>query len=288
MDATHPYFSAPILARLCHPEGWRIVSSHCPPDVTPIEHPAHQRWLVEHSHSHAHLELLFFLDGAGCHSHQGLVYPCAPGLVFFFDSFEGHDQNCPPAAPDADHLWVAITREHAIARQVAVRNGKVAFAERSLLLARSDPRVSSAFMLLDLVASPPLVRRLKIVTALAALLTGIIETGYAASDEEDPRHLQQRIVATVQQHIRDTAGRGATLDHLARLAGFSKFHFLRIFKAHTGKSVHQYINECRRARVRQLLRDGASKKAISHALGFSCPAAFSRWHRQACTQPDTW
>ncbi len=288
MQAEHPIFSAPMLALLTRPERWRIVSGYCPPDVAPVAHTAHQAWLTEHTHRHAHLEVLFFLSGEGMHGHAGQVYPCAPGTALFFDAFEEHDQNCPPFAPDADHLWVAITREHAIARTVAVRDGRVLCSDRSRLLARGDVRVGSAFMLFDLPTAPPAVRRLRLVTALAALVTGIVEDGFAESDREDPALFQARIIATVQQHIRDTVGRGATLDHLARLAGYSKYHFLRIFTAHTGVSVHAFIDDCRRERVRQRLAEGASKKAVAHELGFSCPAAFSRWQRTAGRDPDAW
>ncbi|HOF89516.1 MAG TPA: AraC family transcriptional regulator [Armatimonadota bacterium] len=283
METAHPLFTNAMLARLRHPEGWRIISTHGPPDVAPVAHPAHRRWMAAHSHRHANLEVLFFLDGAGWHGHRGNVYPCAPGTVLLFDAFEEHDRNCPPSAPDADHLWVALTREHAIARRVAVRAGRLTFAERSLLLARDDPRVSGAFLLRNLAETPPLTRRLRIISALATLLAGVIEAGGREDDPEDPRLFRQRMIATVQQHIRDTAGRGATLDHLARLAGYSKYHFLRLFSAQTGTTVHQYIDDCRRARARQRLGEGASKKAIARELGFSCPAAYSRWARNAFT-----
>ncbi len=287
METRHPLFTDAMLSRLRHPEGWRIISSHYQPDVAPVEHIAHQRWMAAHTHNHANLEVLVFLDGSGWHGHQGKVYPCTAGTILFFDAFEEHDQNCPLSAPDADHLWVALTREHAIARRIAVRNGRLSFAERSILLVRDDPCISGAFLLRGLATTPPLTRRLRVVGALSALLAGIIEAGYRADDVENPRHCQERFIATVQQHIRDTAGRGATLDHLARLAGYSKYHFLRLFTAHTGQTVHQFIDDCRRARACQLLGEGASKKAIAHELGFSCPAAYSRWARKALKDNDS-
>lgn len=288
MQSDHPLFTPVMLERLCRPEEWRIISGHCPPDVAPVEHRAHQDWLVDHAHRHAHLEVLFFLSGSGLHGHCGQVYPCVPGTALFFDAFEEHDQNCPPFGPDADHLWVAITREHAIARRIELRGGKLAFHERSRLLTRGDSRVGSAFILFDMAAAPAVVRRLRLVTAMAALFTAIIEDGLVSDVTDDAGDFQRRIVATVQQHIRDTAGRGATLDHLARLAGYSKFHFLRIFKAHAGVSVHAYIDDCRRAHVRQRLREGASKKIIAHELGFSSSAAFSRWQRATGKETGVW
>ena len=72
-------------------------------------------------------------------------------------------------------------------------------------------------------------------------------------------------------------GRGVTLDMLARISGYSKFHFLRLFQRCTGQTVHTYIDHCRRQRVEAMLQQGCAKKEIAAALGFSCPAAFSRW-----------
>jgi AraC-like DNA-binding protein len=66
---------------------------------------------------------------------------------------------------------------------------------------------------------------------------------------------------------------------LAEMSGYSKFHFLRIFRTHTGMYLHDYINFCRLERVARMQKNGCYKKEIASALGFSSLSAFSRWHK---------
>jgi AraC-like DNA-binding protein len=278
------YFNDTALARLCLPAQWQVVSRYCPGEVAPVEHAGHQRWMREHGHSHAHLELLCFLDGHGRHGYHRQVYLCQPGTMLLFEAFAEHDQNCPPDAPDADHLWVAITRDHLVARALTVRGGRIQFPPAwNVVFDRQEPRLHEAFDLIDLEKQqqlPAPFLRLRVISAIAAILSVLIAEGFHAARADAPGDAQRRIVATVCRHIQDTAGNGASLESLARLAGYSKYHFLRLFAAHTGQSVHAYIDACRRRVVREMLAAGSSKKAIASRLGFSCPASFSRWLRQ--------
>jgi len=62
------------------------------------------------------------------------------------------------------------------------------------------------------------------------------------------------------------------------MADYSKFHFLRLFRCHSGQTVQEYIDECLRQKVRRLLAQGRTHKSIGETLGFSNPASFSRWY----------
>jgi AraC-like DNA-binding protein len=88
------------------------------------------------------------------------------------------------------------------------------------------------------------------------------------------------VVRTVQRHIDAIHGREVTVQSVARLAGYSPYHFLRLFKRHAGCTVHEYVNRARRRRVGELLARGWSQKAIGADLGFSGPASFSRWWKR--------
>lgn len=263
-----------MLAILCHPERWRLIASQCPPDVPPVADAAHRIWMVKNTHRHAHQEVVLFLRGEGRYGFQGEVYPCAPGTALFLDAFEEHDLNYPPWAADGEHLWIAVTREHAIARLLSVRNGRAVQPDHwHYLLGQPAPA--------DVVAPhTAALRRFLVLSRVVALVAALVTEGYRDPADESLEMAQRRLMATICRHIADTAGKGANLDHLARLAGYSKFHFLRIFKQHTGQSVHAYIDACRVRSVTAMLHAGYSKKAIAAALGFSCPAAFSRWHRK--------
>jgi len=117
------------------------------------------------------------------------------------------------------------------------------------------------------------------------LITALIDLGYTeefGSNEE----FRDNIIKVVEQHIRQTSGCGVTLDGLARLSGYSKFHLERLFKEHTGYSVHKYINLCRTAKFRHMKAEGHSMKEISLALGFTCQSSFSRWLKSENLKAD--
>ncbi|MFA4945709.1 MAG: AraC family transcriptional regulator [Lentisphaeria bacterium] len=70
---------------------------------------------------------------------------------------------------------------------------------------------------------------------------------------------------------------GANLDELARRAGYSKFHFCRLFKRETGLPPWQYLTARKLDRAKELLLGTRrSIKEIAHELGFAHPDYFAR------------
>ncbi len=77
-------------------------------------------------------------------------------------------------------------------------------------------------------------------------------------------------VSRVTAHIGANLKARLSLEDLSQVAGISTFHFSRVFKTHTGLSVHQYIVECRLESARALLM--GTDKSISRIaleMGFS-------------------
>lgn len=75
-----------------------------------------------------------------------------------------------------------------------------------------------------------------------------------------------------------------TLDQLCELACFSKYHFHRMFTAHTGLSLKQYIRWLRLKRAAHQLMVDKDKPIIEIAIGagFESHEAFTRAFKQAC------
>jgi AraC-like DNA-binding protein len=124
-------------------------------------------------------------------------------------------------------------------------------------------------------------RKMKLKSLLSLLFLELIEQDLIGekSDYDSAEH-QMKIIQMIRQHIAETSGRGLTVDKLARIAGYSKFHFLRFFKKHTGQKIHECINAARLIKIEEMLKRGCLQKEISWELGFSCPSAFSNWYRQ--------
>ncbi|MBI4928964.1 MAG: AraC family transcriptional regulator [Anaerolineae bacterium] len=82
----------------------------------------------------------------------------------------------------------------------------------------------------------------------------------------------------VLDHIHANLDQTLTLDELAQVAGFSPFHFHRLFKSLVGETISEYILRSRleRAANSLLYMPEQSILSISVACGFSSPAVFSR------------
>jgi AraC-like DNA-binding protein len=270
----------PILSQ---PWSWKIISTLFRPDQPSIKVKEHWDWAKDHLHGHPHREVLFALKGSCYYCLEDKVYPCQPGTIFLFDTGDVHDNYYGPFTDKVEHLWFSLLEEHMFARVLKVKEGQVVGSRsmnwlirdveyRSLLNRRWNEAISRPEQAAAL-------RRYKLLAALMNVVYHVSEMGGKDGDLAGvPRH-QKQVVDTIKDHIRKTAGKGLTLDSLARIAGYSKYHFLRVFSKHTGQSVHDYINVCRLQRAKDLQKRGMIKKEIAEELGFSCLAAFSRWYK---------
>jgi len=72
-----------------------------------------------------------------------------------------------------------------------------------------------------------------------------------------------------------------SLQSLAQESGYSRVHFVRMFRAATGRSPHNYLLNLRIERARELLSNpGLSLTDIALACGFSSHSHFTRVFRQ--------
>jgi AraC-like DNA-binding protein len=75
---------------------------------------------------------------------------------------------------------------------------------------------------------------------------------------------------------RDWADPGLDLDAVAAHAGYSRYHFLRAFKAAYGETPRQYLTHRRIERAEEMLRTAnLSVTEICHLVGFSSVGTFS-------------
>ncbi|MDF1604804.1 AraC family transcriptional regulator [Nocardioides sp. YIM 152315] len=87
------------------------------------------------------------------------------------------------------------------------------------------------------------------------------------------------------RRVRDHVDRHYTepldLETLAGIAGLSKFHFQRLFKATYGRTPATYLTERRVERAQDLLRaTNLTVTEVCHAVGFSSLGSFSSRFRE--------
>ncbi len=87
----------------------------------------------------------------------------------------------------------------------------------------------------------------------------------------------------VMDHITQNLHRELDLKTLAAVAGFSAFHFHRVFRAMTGETLFQFIQRLRLEKAAGLLRlkSGPSITDIAFDCGFSGSAPFARAFRES-------
>lgn len=94
--------------------------------------------------------------------------------------------------------------------------------------------------------------------------------------------LAQHRMRRVVDYIRANLEGDIRLEDLAGIACLSRFHFVRAFKAATGKSPYRYVTDLRIERAKALLRLGQlSLLEIAVELNFSSQATFTRAFRKA-------
>ncbi|WNS45446.1 AraC family transcriptional regulator [Paenibacillus sp. MMS20-IR301] len=77
-----------------------------------------------------------------------------------------------------------------------------------------------------------------------------------------------------------------TLEAMARLAGYSSYHFLRLFRSIMGKTPNRYLSECRMARAKLLLAATELPVAqIALQSGFHQSSYFIKVFRQLESMP---
>jgi AraC family transcriptional regulator len=82
----------------------------------------------------------------------------------------------------------------------------------------------------------------------------------------------------VIDHMDRHYGSAIALEELARVSGFSLYHFHRLFTAILGEPVYSYLNRRRLERAAQFLRHHP-ERAVTHialSCGFTTPANFAR------------
>jgi AraC-like DNA-binding protein len=128
-------------------------------------------------------------------------------------------------------------------------------------------------------AQRPEVRTLQVRSGLLQLASALIDHG-DDPDDHPQEMIQRRVVRMLAQYIDETGGANLAPADVARMAGYSKSHFMRMFRSMTGKTVQQYIDEARLELTEEWEQRGHQQQEIAAHLGFATPASFCRWRKQ--------
>ncbi len=94
--------------------------------------------------------------------------------------------------------------------------------------------------------------------------------------EDEHSHLYYEKFAGLLKYIDTHYAEELSLDWAADYTGFSKYHFLRLFKEYTGMTYHDHLIHKRIQAAQKLLSTGESVTNISIRTGFNNLTSFSR------------
>lgn len=96
----------------------------------------------------------------------------------------------------------------------------------------------------------------------------------------DKKYLDEYIrrIHKVQDYLEEHIGQSLTIEELSEVAGFSKFHFSRIFQSILHEPLAHYVNRLRMERALFVLAHRMDKNMtdIAYELGFTDSSVFSR------------
>ena len=101
-----------------------------------------------------------------------------------------------------------------------------------------------------------------------------------AAPRREEQHFDPKIRRTLS-YINENLSRELSVDALAEQVYLSRYHFMRLFKAETGSTVHAYVRQKRLLYAARLIREGSPANQAAEAAGFADYSAFHRAFR-AC------
>jgi AraC-like DNA-binding protein len=182
------------------------------------------------------------------------------------------------------HLWLNLFEKDVVGRLLEIKGGKIKTTGKQIVLSGAPTArlMSATWDELTVTSSlPHAFRRAKLLAVLSALCMRIVEYGFGKAEPHTQVNFQRQVIATIHRHIATTAGRDVPLAEAARLSGYSKYHFLRLFKQETGQTFHEYVNECRLKKVTAMQLERRTKTEIAEALGFSHLSTYLRWTKSS-------
>ena len=88
-------------------------------------------------------------------------------------------------------------------------------------------------------------------------------------------------IRRVLSYINENLGGELRVEQLAEQVYLSKYHFMRLFKAQTGSSVHAYVRQKRLLHAARLIREGMPVSKAAALSGFGDYSAFHRAFRES-------
>jgi len=255
-----------------------------------LKHPPREfaLWSKAHTHSHDYPEILVSLSVEHLYGINGKAVRLSPGSAALIPAKVPHDLSYSTHHGECVDFWIRFL-PHGKSTMNFVRNipatglqfMPVAVPSVSLLedFRRAGELLSQMESHLD---------ELKTQHFLAYLLHelfGLLMDPNLKSQAVDGISLVHEIKRYVTEHLTDSLG----LEDLAKAAGYSSFHFHRLFLEAEGTTPRAFVERLRLNKACNLLKKGYSVTSAAMDSGFSTSSQFTRvFKRQFRFSPSEW
>lgn len=222
-------------------------------------------------------EILMTVAGETDFILDGKCYRAVPGCVFFIDHWVPHKLYYCTNETDFIHIWIHLRKDKLVGGTYTDIGG-VAVVCRDIFSLPSE-----LYCLLnkrwELMKGSPDNSLAKKTLQKYMIKLLCVEMELNWKNLHDTRS-NNDLIEQVQNYIEMNHGRNSSLAELEKFSGYSRYHLLRLFKAQTGFTILQYVNQVRRRVVEEAQKRNISQKEIAFQLGFSSPAAFWLWKKR--------
>lgn len=236
-----------------------------------------------HHHWHEHLEFLYFVTGEASLECGSSTFTAKEGDVIVINRNELHY-----GVSLSDHLqYYVLIADFSLLQSHSLDAPEMKFitpiTQNRLLFHNrisGDDILSSMLSIVSELERQEFGYELAIKSELYRLLTLLLR-GYVATvltqDEYVERMKNVERFAPIFKYIEDHYREDLSVEQLSAMAGLSRYHFSRLFKEISGRTVTEYVNETRLNRADYLLRESPlTVSEIAAATGFNDIYYFSR------------
>lgn len=265
---------------------WNVyaaVSPLPPPKVQDNEYLAWYARKRGNREFHAWREILYCFEGECVVGWRDAAWLLRPGSILLVNRLEFHARLYPPQAPRFRHWWFGLREPSA--HLSTIETPQERRLPTGILDIRSDTGLifelqrawDDAEQVTDPSARDLAWRRLR-----SLAVASVFELEWRLRESRTPRSQYRDTIDRVVDYIDSHHHHDISLDELARLAGYSKYHFHRLFRRATGQTLHRYVTRRRIEHARYLLRAGYACRFVADEMGFGDPSSFSQWYKANC------
>ena len=232
-------------------------------------------------HYHEFCKLLFLISGSGGYWAEGKHYDLEPGDVVLLGSRCVHK---PEFAADAPYERVIVYISPEFLQRSSTADCDLleafsgAFGHVYRPQSGADQKLRALVNALERELSGQEYGRIVLSSGLLLrILVGIgRDLRQGSGIPAEPSRPSDPRIAGLQAYIDGHIEEELTIDQIAGAFFLSKYHMMRLFRAETGQSIHQYISQRRLMLARELIRRGISATDAAFRCGFGSYSSFTR------------